>query len=317
MLLHGDGRNRWFDKSIQIIVAPNCDAGINMEHSGFDGHTILNFAEFIMKDWETNQPETVGKTVSHSPLAWELSEKTLSDIKSAEKTIDSFIGETNTVVLDFEDFGKNFATTHKFSPDAFIQIAFQAAYYRLKKQCGSTYESSNTKRFYHGRTETIRPCTADALRFSQYFHDSKVLGKDKFNAFKTACETHVKVSNDAKNGNGIDRHLYGMHWLAKHNVQRLPNYQIPEIYTDKTYGIMKTDLMSTSNCSGTSSLNLFGFGPVCENGFGLGYIVEDKAFRVTITSFKGEAQAYHNTLKQVLLDLKTMIEENCKLKSKL
>jgi len=45
VLLHADGRNRWFDKSIQLIVCQNGKAGINMEHSGFDGHTTLRFAE--------------------------------------------------------------------------------------------------------------------------------------------------------------------------------------------------------------------------------------------------------------------------------
>jgi len=315
--LHGDGRNRWFDKSIQIIVAPNAAAGINMEHSGFDGHTILNFAEDIMKDWESSTVEQVDSIKGPSALRWELSNTSLGDIASAEKTIDQFISETDTFEFDFEDFGKNYSTSHKFSPDAFIQVAYQAAFYKLKGFPGSTYESSNTKRYYHGRTETIRSCTRDATIFSKFFSDPKVLSKDKYHAFKKACETHVKVSNDCKMGVGIDRHLYGMNWLAKHNVQRLPNYGIPEIYTDKTYGTMKTDLLSTSNCTGTSSLNMFGFGPVCENGFGLGYIIEDKAFRVTITSFKGEAQLFANALRETLFDLKKMIDENCKLNSRL
>jgi carnitine O-acetyltransferase len=317
-LLHGDGRNRWFDKSIQVIVAPNADAGINMEHSGFDGHTILGVAEELMKEWESSNVEKVIESKDTIfPLSWELSETSLKNIKNAESNIDQFISETDTFEFDFEDFGKNYATSHKFSPDAFIQIAYQAAFYRLKGFPGSTYESSNTKRFYHGRTETIRSCTKDAAIFSKYFADSKVLSKDKFNAFKKACETHVKVSNECKIGKGHDRHLYGMHNLAKHNVQRLPNYGVPDLYTDKSYGVMKTDLMSTSNCSGTNALNMFGFGPVCENGFGLGYIVEDKAFRVTVTSFKGEAQAYAKALKSTLHDLKALIDENCKLKSKM
>lgn len=46
-MLHSDGHNRWFDKSIQLIVCDNGRAGINMEHSGFDGHTCLRFAEDV------------------------------------------------------------------------------------------------------------------------------------------------------------------------------------------------------------------------------------------------------------------------------
>jgi carnitine O-acetyltransferase len=34
-MLHSNGHNRWFDKSIQLIVCENGKAGINMEHSPF------------------------------------------------------------------------------------------------------------------------------------------------------------------------------------------------------------------------------------------------------------------------------------------
>lgn len=47
VMLHSDGHNRWFDKAIQLIVCENGRAGINMEHSGFDGHTCLRFAEDV------------------------------------------------------------------------------------------------------------------------------------------------------------------------------------------------------------------------------------------------------------------------------
>jgi carnitine O-acetyltransferase len=40
LFLHGDVRNRWFDK-LQFLVCANGVAGVNMEHSPIDGHTIL------------------------------------------------------------------------------------------------------------------------------------------------------------------------------------------------------------------------------------------------------------------------------------
>jgi len=43
--LHGteiDGRNRWFDKSIQLNVAENCKAGLTGEHSMMDVSTLYN-----------------------------------------------------------------------------------------------------------------------------------------------------------------------------------------------------------------------------------------------------------------------------------
>jgi hypothetical protein len=37
------GTNRWYDK-LQIIVCSNGEAGINFEHTGVDGHTVLRYA---------------------------------------------------------------------------------------------------------------------------------------------------------------------------------------------------------------------------------------------------------------------------------
>lgn len=42
--------NRWFDKSLQLIVCSNGMAGINFEHSLIDGHTVLRFASDIFTD---------------------------------------------------------------------------------------------------------------------------------------------------------------------------------------------------------------------------------------------------------------------------
>lgn len=43
------GSNRWFDKSIQIMVANNGKAGLIAEHSMMDGMPVINFSDFITK----------------------------------------------------------------------------------------------------------------------------------------------------------------------------------------------------------------------------------------------------------------------------
>jgi hypothetical protein len=46
-------------------------------------------------------------------------------------------------------------------------VAFQAAWYRLKgANPASTYESCQTKQFYHGRTECIRAVTTESHQFA-------------------------------------------------------------------------------------------------------------------------------------------------------
>lgn len=50
---------------------------------------------------------------------------------------------------------------HGFSPDAFVQMAYQAAYFSLYGRTESTYEPAMTKAFLHGRTEAIRTVTPE------------------------------------------------------------------------------------------------------------------------------------------------------------
>ncbi|GLD74092.1 carnitine O-palmitoyltransferase 2, mitochondrial-like protein [Lates japonicus] len=54
-MLHGDGCNRWYDKSFSIILTKDGQAAINFEHSWGDGVAVLRFQNEIFKD-TTEQP---------------------------------------------------------------------------------------------------------------------------------------------------------------------------------------------------------------------------------------------------------------------
>lgn len=51
------------------------------------------------------------------------------------------------------------------SPDAFIQMALQLAWYRTRGTVTATYETALTRLFHHGRTETIRSLSSDSQAF--------------------------------------------------------------------------------------------------------------------------------------------------------
>ena|ERR1700722_16671520 len=50
----------------------------------------------------------------------------------------------------------------KLSPDAYIQMALQLAWYRSRGEFTATYETALTRMFARGRTETIRTLTVDS-----------------------------------------------------------------------------------------------------------------------------------------------------------
>ena len=45
---HGNGYNRWFDKSVQIIVTDSAIVGANVEHSSLDATVCGQMWEYIL-----------------------------------------------------------------------------------------------------------------------------------------------------------------------------------------------------------------------------------------------------------------------------
>lgn len=66
-------------------------------------------------------------------------------------------------VLVHDAYGKGYIKTCRVSPDAFIQMALQLAYYRDANRFSLTYEASMTRLYREGRTETVRPCTQESV----------------------------------------------------------------------------------------------------------------------------------------------------------
>ncbi|ODA81037.1 hypothetical protein RJ55_03999 [Drechmeria coniospora] len=228
----GTCTNRWYDK-LQIIVCKNGSAGINFEHTGVDGHTVLRFASDVYTDtilrfarsingqaptlWATRSPDPSKRDpesfgdVNTTPrkLEWDMIPELSIAVRFAETRLADLIEQNEFQCLDFDSYGKNFITSMGFSPDAFVQMAFQAAYYGLYGRVECTYEPAMTKIFLHGRTEAIRTVSADSVDFVQTFWADNPL-EQKIEALKQACQQHVTRTRNCAKAQGCDRHLYAL-----------------------------------------------------------------------------------------------------------
>jgi len=122
---------------------------------------------------------------------------------------------------------------------------------------------------------------------------------------KVALDAHITRANLAKEGNAVDRHLFGLHNLAKHKRQRLFGYELPKLFTDSSYFTLSSSVLSTSNVS-APFFDLFGFGPVIGNGLGLAYNIHDNELIFNITSFMNQQHNYSEILKK-----KFVVDEGC------
>jgi carnitine O-acetyltransferase len=78
--------------------------------------------------------------VAPKKLEWALESapELRAGIRFAETRLSDLICQNDCAALEFRGYGKAFITTHGFSPDAFFQMAIQAAYFGLYGTCGLT-----------------------------------------------------------------------------------------------------------------------------------------------------------------------------------
>jgi carnitine O-acetyltransferase len=229
----GTCTNRWYDK-LQIIVCKNGSAGINFEHTCVDGHTVLRFASDVYTDtilrfartinggapslWASTSPDPSKRDpasfgdVSTTPhkLEWDMVPELSIALRFAETRLADLIQQNEFQTLDFAAYGKNFMTAMGFSPDAFVQMAFQAAYYGLYGRVECTYEPAMTKVYLHGRTEAIRSVTPESVDFVQTFWAENP-PQQKVDALKKACQKHTANTKECAKAQGCDRHLYALY----------------------------------------------------------------------------------------------------------
>jgi carnitine O-acetyltransferase len=236
----GTCTNRWYDK-LQIIVCKNGSAGINFEHTGVDGHTVLRFTSDVYTDtilrfartingqapslWASNSPDPSKRDpesfgdVSTTPhkLEWDMLPELSIALRFAETRLADLIQQNEFQTLDFAGYGKNFITSMGFSPDAFVQMAFQAAYYGLYGRIENTYEPAMTKIYLHGRTEAVRCITPESVEFVKTFWAENPPQK-KVDALKAAAQKHTAITKDCSKAQGQDRHLYALYCVWQRAV---------------------------------------------------------------------------------------------------
>lgn len=180
-----DGRNRWFDKSFQLIVDRNGTATINYEHSWGDGLAIGRLLELTYKDSIKHRfvsPDTLNSSVgsesvrklgkrprrlvvgSNETLEWHLTESLRAKILEARAKHNDICRGIDFGVLDYAAMNSNFIKARRLSPDSVLQLALQMAYYKAYNEFTPTYEAASTAAFLRGRLECLRRCVSSTAK---------------------------------------------------------------------------------------------------------------------------------------------------------
>ncbi|XP_071449222.1 carnitine O-palmitoyltransferase 2, mitochondrial isoform X1 [Hetaerina americana] len=285
--LHGDGTNRWFDKSFSLIIDKDGEAAINFEHSWGDGVAVLRYFNDIYKDSTTKprvHPDTETKDNPEvTQLDFLLDQEMKNVIAEAKSQYESVTNHLKIDIMEFPGFGKNVCKKQKVSPDAVMQLGFQVAFHKQTGKQVATYESCSTSAFRHGRTETIRPCTMATKAFCESINSNNQPSISELQGMIKKCsEVHGALTRDAAMGQGFDRHLFGLRKLAE--VHPEFSKELPEIYRDPAYSAINHNVLSTSTLS-SPYVQAGAFGPVVKDGYGIGYLIADNMLGTIVTSY--------------------------------
>ncbi|XP_012935595.1 carnitine O-palmitoyltransferase 1, liver isoform [Aplysia californica] len=325
-MLHGKGHDRWFDKSFTFVVCSNGRIGFNAEHSWADAPIMAHMWEYVVtEDVATygydKDGHTRGTPECQPPnpirLEWDLNKQCQQVIQSSLQVARSLLNDVDLHIMMFNTFGKGFVKTCKVSPDAFIQTAIQLTYYRLEKHFCLTYESSMTRLFREGRTETVRSCTADVCNFVRSVCEGKPKA-DSIKLLRKSADTHQKLYRDTMTGAGVDRHLFCLYVVSKYlgvdspflaqalsEPWKLSTSQTPHQQTDRLDLTKHPDRI----CGGG------GFGPVSDNGYGVSYMIagEDTIFfHISCKRACGhtDTHKFGATLQQSLCDMRDLFSKD-------
>ncbi len=109
-----------------------------------------------------------------SKLSFDLSSSSVVSIQKATQQFDVLAGKHEIRVVTFEGYGKSLIKKFGVSPDAFAQMAIQLAYYKMYGVSRATYESSGTRKFKDGRTETGRSVSVESVAWVKAMQDPTI-----------------------------------------------------------------------------------------------------------------------------------------------
>ncbi|KAF7217663.1 carnitine O-acetyltransferase isoform X1 [Nothobranchius furzeri] len=314
-MLHGGGSdwnsgNRWFDKTLQFIVGEDGTCGANYEHAPAEGPPIVALIDHVVE--YTRKPEMVQSPASSLPpplkLQFSVTPEIRKNIEEAERSMNRLAQDLDMKVTVFKHFGKNIPKANKMSPDAFIQVALQLAYYRMYRTCCATYESASLRMFRLGRTDTIRSASNSSASFVKAFDNPSKQNPEKVDLMERAVRAHRSYTAMAVSGQAIDRHLLGLKMQALEE-----NLSVPAIFRDPAYAKALHYRLSTSQVPSKTDCVMC-FGPVVPDGYGVCYNPMEDHINFAVSSFntceETRAADLARAVEEALLDMRRVLDQS-------
>lgn len=302
---HGDGTNRWFDKPLQFIINDNGTAGFMGEHSMMDGSPTHRLNDHLNNLIFNNKIDLSAQAIRSDlpdprPITFHLNGAVEDAIDASGKEHRQQIASHELRVQAYQGYGKGLIKKFKCSPDAFVQMIIQLAYFKMYGKNRPTYESASTRKYQEGRTETIRSVSDDSVAFCRAISDATVPRAETVQKLRAALAAHSKYTAESGDGHGADRHLFG---LKKSLREGEP---MPALYEDPAYAYSSSWYLSTSQLS-SEFFNGYGWSQVIDDGFGIAYMINENSLNFNIVCKRIGAERMSHYLNEAAGDMRDLM----------
>lgn len=311
----GDPRDKWPDKSVLPIAFKNGTFGATADHTPYDGlctglltHFLMMSIEGCKGEWQDELgiavKSSLAKYVEPEIIDFDVDEVICRNVQLACDSFERIAQSIDVLYETFGHFGKAAMKKCKLHPEAFIQCAVHAAYFKQHRRMAPAYVTASTRRFHNGRTETCRSCFPEMHRFARNLCEIGLTNpKQTLMYLKMAAQKQQQLMDEASAGYGCDRHLLGLYLTAV-----LEGRPIPELLEDELVQRTNNYVLSMS-CSGYWCAS-GGVPPYVEEGYGVFYAIEQNEITFCMSSFNScpdtDLKKFYETLTQTMIDMQTI-----------
>ncbi|CAK8697219.1 unnamed protein product [Clavelina lepadiformis] len=292
----GDPALLWYDKSYNSVTSLNGATWCNCDHTPYDAMVMVAMVEFFtysIKKLKGVWPESLETDQFVKPIEinFYLDKKAQNSITEAKQHIYRMRQNLELLQIVFYKFGKSEMKKYKIHPDFMVQICLQLAYMQVHGKPGPTYETAITRQYYHGRTETCRTCTPEAVAFCKEMIacDSEIDAKSCRNLIsllQAAQSKFLSLMADCMNNHGCDRHLLGLLLISVEN-----GLEVPKLFTDPAFSASggNGNFVLSTSCVGYFH-GQGGVAPMVEDGYGFFYRINDGRLIYTVSAYNSSSE---------------------------
>lgn len=316
---HGHGpelnaANRWYDKTLQFFVNSDGSAGLIFEHSPVTALPLGKLVDFLVDYVRSNEClEIPFLQLCEKPQM--LSFVNTDDTKIAMQEGYCLAKDKSITfscqVGQYDKYGREFCKENDVGSDAMVQIAIQLAHYRAHGHIVPQQEIASTRKYYLGRSDLVRSCTCEMVRFIKSVDDPLLFLLDRYDYLKEAVRVHRALSEDAMDGRAIDCHLFGLMMASREAGRHLPKvFQSRGYLKSSKFKILSLQVPMKSN-------SFICYPPSSNGGYGVAYNVRKDDFNICVTCKREDCETNSKKLKDFwCCSMKTLSDVLCGFKKR-